>query len=78
MLSSEIISYLKCALSERGKIRKIHRDTSIPVDWLYKVANGNIPNPQARRIEQLGLYIMAQREQAAGALKCATVTSEVA
>lgn len=62
MLSSEIISYLKDALLERGKIRKIHRDTTIPVDWLYKVANGSIENPQARRIEQLGLYITSQQE----------------
>lgn len=34
----------------RGEIPKISDRTGIPKPWLYKVAQGKIPNPQANRV----------------------------
>jgi len=47
----------------RGNIPKISKDTDVPKAWLYKVAQGKIPNPQVNRVMAVIKYQKTKLKQ---------------
>ena len=48
--------YLAAQVKTRGSIPLIAKELSIPKAWLYKVAQGKIPNPQVNRVMKVINY----------------------
>ena len=51
--SEKAHQYLAEQVKIRGKIPEIAKKLDIPKAWLYKVAQGKIPNPQANRVMKI-------------------------
>lgn len=56
--------FLAEQVKSRGNLPKISKELNIPKAWLYKVAQGKIPNPQVNRVMAILKYKESDKEAA--------------